>query len=329
MKTATPILLLAAVLLATASAPAAELKTSVPARGKLAEANFELWIPDAIPPAAAVRGIVAFPDYHDGRNIYTRKEWREFAESHGFALLRHQLLAVKGDTNKLDHTRDGTDALLEAVKDLAKKSGRPELEHAAFVHTGLSQGGWQASRYSGLIPERTIAAVCFHGGAESGKGVPALFLSAENDTFAECAAPATTKLMERLRASRLPVAHLLQPSTPHHEISDQSYVMVWLDEVVGLRLPKPVLDGRRYIAPPPLAPVNVPAGWICTYTVGDAPKQKPFQGGKFLESPKTRPMAEAGAPDLGWLPSRRLAKAWLCYSQTGETGPLEPKAVKP
>jgi len=114
---------------------------------------FGCWIPEGV---KIVRGAIVNPF---AKQEVPGKHWQEAARLWDFAVVSAEFDAVKSDEYPL---------LLTALKEFAKKSGHPEIEHVPLCFIGMSRGGGMSARMAALWPARTIAAapVCLEVGPQ-------------------------------------------------------------------------------------------------------------------------------------------------------------------
>jgi len=299
----------------------------------LSKAAFELWIPDAAG-EGKIRAVICMPLYQADRTIYVREDWRVLAARQKAAMLRHDMRAtVAGRRNRLPVGRDAIGGMRDALGALAAKAGRPELAEAPLVLTGLSQGGWQTTRLTLLAPEQIVAALPFHGAAldewdaagPDALGVPMLIILGQMDNLTARIVPSLPEHLGRKGLSTV----LLQPEVPHHKLGDQEYILLWLDAMMSARIDDekpgrlrklPRGDGR-------IGSLRIDRRWLVT----DA-GHVPAAGDEAAPSRAT----------IGgvWLPSEKLADAWVTANLTGHVSEHEtyeelaarcapaPKAVK-
>jgi len=318
----------AAVGLAT-SVAGAEYKLSLrPLPRGLDVAEFELWIPDTIPPSQPVRGVLGSSNYHAGAQVYDGAPWREFAARAGLASLRY-LLASGG--KPIDTSREAALAVLRALKELAPLAGRPELEYACFIPTGISWAANQVCRFVQFVPDRVIAAVAFRAteadiraaaATPASRQVPLLHLGAGCEHFGGYRPSESAKAFESLPKQWAPHANLLQAGEPHHTLGDPAFTILWLESIVELRLPR-AMPAR---GPCQLRPVVEHAGWSGTYEIALSVAGEPWKGGQAMTSAAVRPYlrVQGGVmrpPEIrAWLPSERVARAWVELANTGRMG---------
>jgi hypothetical protein len=314
----------------TASAAEFKLKLEPTPKG-LDAAEFELWIPDSLPAGRPVRGVLGSSKYHAGAGVYEEKIWRGLAEGKEMALLRY-FVTSKG--NPIDTSEAGAKSLLQALRELAPKAARPELEFSGLVPTGLSWGANQVCSYTRFIPERVICAVPFRAtardiqipaGRPESRIVPLLHLPAGRETHDGYKADQSVAAFQSEPPQGALYADLVQPGDEHHTLGDLTFVMLWLDEVIDLRLPPAIPAGR----PVPLAPLVEASGWYGRFEISRNRDGKPWSGGMGMVNAVVRSYAQAGGQrpkdTMTWLPSARLAKAWMSYANTGSVGVVDPR----
>jgi hypothetical protein len=320
-----------AVVLIAAAPPArpGEIKHKLnPTPAGLDSAEFDLWIPDTLPADRPVRGILGSSHYHAGASVYETAEWRAIAAKYDFAILRYK---ITSGGNPIDTSRAGARAILQALTEMAPMARRPEIQHAGIIPTGLSWGAAQVCSYTSFIPERVICAVPFRAcghdvqraaSSDASKRVPLLHLSAGRERFDKYKPHQSQEGHKGLPAKGALSAMIIHPGEEHHILGDLSYLKIWLEEIVPLRVPARIPVGQPY----PLLPVTV-SGYVGTFEVQTIDKA-PWKGGDGMIGPKIAPAARGAiSPDAkSWVPSERLAKAWVTYGETGQTGPVAPFA---
>lgn len=326
MKTA--ILGVLSLLSAVPAAWAVEVKHNLnPVPAGLDAAEFELWIPDTLPSGRPVRGILGSSNYHAGAGVYDSAEWRAIATQYDLAILRYR---ITSGGNPIDTSRAGANALLQALKEMAPMAGRPEIEFAGVIPTGLSWAALQVCAFTSYIPERVICAVPFRATANdistaassaASRGVPLLHLSAGRETFNGYKPHQSQSGHAGLPAQGARFAMLVQPGEEHHILGDLSYLKIWFEEILPLRIPASIPVGTAYS----LLPVTVP-GWSGEFDVQTI-AEAPWNGGDGMVNVRISAIPAGGtapAAAKSWLPSQRLAEAWFSYAETGQIGSVPP-----
>lgn len=184
------------------------------------------------------------------------------------------------------------ETLLDALREAATVSGRPELADAPLLLYGLSGGAPQASGFMARNPER-IAALFLKVPAAvepiSGAAldVPAYMVMAELDAFVDN--DALTSSFEAVRGAGGPWARALERNVVHHSLSpaQRTFTVGWMNTILDLRL------GRT--ATSPLQSVESSSGWLGDAVNGDIAPWAEFKGDPGSAS---------------WLPTEATAEEW-------------------
>ena len=123
---------------------------------KLETVAFRAWVPETTDPLAGV--IVLIPGRHgDGRSMADDARWQQLATEVGFGILACQFTNGDAGLYQSDDKVEVAKAINEAVNEMAKVSGKPELVDAPLAFWGTSAGSNVSSKYCGFFPERVAA----------------------------------------------------------------------------------------------------------------------------------------------------------------------------
>jgi len=284
----------------------------------LAEARFELWIPDTIPPSRPVRGVIGSSNYHAGAGVYDANEgaaWRAMAVRQDLAIMRYTLNSSDG----LDTSEGGARAIAMALDHFAASTGRAELAHAGIVPTGLSWGAMQVCRYSRYLPARTIAALPFRatandinsaGATAEARKVPLLHVSAGRESNNGYKPMQSQTAFPTQCAQGARFAMIVQPNDEHHTLStsDVRYVLRWLETMIEARVPMTIVPGTAYsLIEPPEAPAFSGAFEIAQLA------DRQVMTNSSVTAFAT--VSERPADMKSYFPTRYLADAWDYYAK--------------
>lgn len=244
---------------------------------------FQVWIPAGV---KTVRGAICNPFSKDEA---VSQHWQAACRHWRFAYLQTDFDGVK---------QDGFSLLPNALIELAKQSGHPEIEHMPFCWTGMSRGGGMSMQLSELMPERTIASVpvCLEVGpaSESTRPIPVLTIFGERD------GSQMDKLLgklpvERKRDARWSIA--VQWNRKHEFGQANNLSFVFLDEVISRRLP---LAAGNVLRSFPLE-----EGWLGDPSTWSKDGNRPtIHAWNDFPADRTRAC---------WLPSERVAATWQAF----------------
>ena len=297
----------------------------------IAKAEFALWLPESLPVDRPVRGVLGTSDYEGGRRLHDDPAWRALACELSFVCLRYRV-EMRTDFHKVCKDERAEKLLHEALADFARQCERPEIEHSGLVLTGLSQAGWQATALAARMSRRVIATVAFHEATpihqhdlcqvEAGHTVPQLHVMGGRCFLTPYIQP--WALEARQQGALWTTC--LQANTPHAKVGDLSFVRLWLKEVVALRVPLEVINGKTVELL--TAKEDVGRFGILKLRVDGnfTPYEKlandsgaPGTGrGKQVTAPKrttvqSAELTEDNRRQAVWLPSETAADAWLRY----------------
>ncbi len=264
-------------------------------------AEFSCWVPDAGKPLRAViihqHGCTnASPDKHPP--ITGDGHWRALARKHDCALLV-PMYHVAGGCDEWNNPDSGSErALMAALADFAKQSGRAELKEAPWVLWGHSGGSSWSAQMIVRHPKRVLAA-SFRGGCHKQFGDPAfrarfgplarelplLFVWGKRETVPTSShyvswEPMNTMFRE-LREAGGHVCRLIDPRSEHN--CDDSRLM-------SINFFDAVLSGET--KPGALASIDT----LETKQLSDA---------------------NANASPVACMPNQRFANMWKEFSKTG------------
>ncbi|MBA4067919.1 MAG: hypothetical protein C0501_30300 [Isosphaera sp.] len=246
-----------------------------------------VWVPDGV---KTVRGAVCNPFSKDEP---PSKHWKAACRHWRFAYVGVDFDAVKKDEFPL---------LLTGLAELAKKTGRPELEHVPFCFTGMSRGGGMSVNLAELVPDRTLAAVpvCLEVGptSDATRRVPMVTVFGEKD------GSQMEQLLRKLPEARKLDARwgiAVQWNRKHEFGQANNLSFVFMDDVLARRLPKE--PGRD--KPAPLADIPLEDGWL-----GDI-----GTWGKEGRLPTVAAWKEFKGDRAAacWFPSGRTAAVWRAF----------------
>jgi pimeloyl-ACP methyl ester carboxylesterase len=316
-------------LLASAAGATWELETP-PAEGEaFRSAAWRLWVPDALGDRP-VRAIV-IRQHGCGRRGLDHAEdlrWQALAAKHDAALLGSHLQPRGECADWSDPTRGSERALLEALKQLAERSGRPELNSAPWAVWGHSGGAGWAFVLAQRHPERTVALYLRSMGL---RGAPEA-LAAErvariadvpsvlncgirergDERFGACW-EATHGAFRALREQGAPAMLAVDPKSSHDCGSSRDLAIPFFDACLTQRLPSE--RGGRLRAIDRTVPLLGSIG---------------ASGATALEAGGTEALRRD--PTRSWLLDETTARAWDAYVTTGsvpdKTPPPEPTEVR-
>lgn len=232
---------------------------------------------------------------------------RSLAAEHGLAVLGTSRASLPNGA-----TEDAI--LLDAVREGATRSGRPELEEAPLLLYGISGGGPEASGFVARNPEQAAglflkvpaALESLDGGAKALR-VPTYVVLAELDAFVDNSALWTGFAASRGAGGIWALA--LEPGVPHHSLTPahRDLTIRWMDEILTLRLGTTAADALRDVVES--------AGWTGTHSTG---RVEPWS-------------SDADLGDTSWFPSRVTAEEWALFGGAGTPGTvsliIEPEAL--
>ena len=269
-------------------------------------AKFELWLPPDIGKNERVRGLILVSDYQAGTGIYKVAGFRALAEKLRFGILRHKIFRQKGKRSGPNWDAESVANLLRGLAELAKQSAHPEVADACFIHTGLSWSGMQAPGLAAALPERAIGVVAYHTSDFSEfRGafrVPLLLLIAEYDQFL---APLDVHdELLKCRAAGALWGSSYQAGGEHQTLGDPELMLAWIEEVVKLRLPAELPDGR----PAKLNAIDESSGWLGVLPMDKKSFRRdaaglPARSVAFADFSGDRARAD-------WFPGERVARLW-------------------
>jgi hypothetical protein len=320
------------------AAPEAVYQYSVP----VAHRTAYLWIPPACP---AIRGVlVAFA------NLSERQWLKDPAIRFESA---HQCLGIiwigPGDESILnaDLKPGAGQALEQMFRDLAVKSGFPELEFVPVIPTGHSAHGQFAWRFAQWAPQRTIAAIPIKTVPMPPDldlpGIPLLYVVGETTEWPQYrdGRPGDRDFFwPVVRDSALAVRHLdpqnliavaTDPGSGHFDWSASAgkLVALYIDKACRYRLP-PHSPSHGPVA---LRPLRADTGWLTDTAGVEQDKFPPAAYAKYTGKPADaywffdRELAVATAAFNGDRVQRR--KQMLTFEQDGQLLPVAKQGFAP
>ena len=218
---------------------------------------------------------------------------------------------------------------LQALDELATRSGHPELATVPWCLWGHSGGGFWASLMMTSDPDRIVAAWLRSGTAfavwekgeipkpeipDAGYRIPVICnpgAKERDDPRFRGAWDGALAMFRAYRAKGAPIGFAPDPRTKH-ECGDSRYLAVpFFDACLAARLPEQSTE------PAGLKPVDEARAWLAPAMGQEAVSVSSYKG----------EVAEAV-----WLPDEALARAWMEYVKTGAVGdattPPAPTGVK-
>jgi len=259
------------------------------------KAAFRFWSPPYDQPIRGVIVIVPGLD-GDGRNMLSAPAWQALARKYRLALVACFLQG--GDYY---NAPNGTgDALLEALKEFAEKSGHPEISQAPLLLYGESAGGQFDYDFVLWKPERVMTFVVNKGGYYDGDepdshtcAVPGLFFLGLKDSNLRI--NAVTGIWTEGRKQGALWALAPQPNSGHEFSKTAATAQVFFQGVLKNRLPDDSLSSDDA---PPMKPMQENQGWL-----GDLKTHEIHDGSTDSE------------PNLNdaWFPDQNSAIAWKAF----------------
>ncbi len=249
--------------------------------------------------------------------------WQALARKWDCALLGPSYEQEDGqDCRAWCDPRNGSrDRFLQALDDLADRSGHPELAAVPWCLWGHSGGGFWASLMMTSDPDRVVAAWLRSGTAFTAwqKGeipkpeipgaayqIPVMCnpgAREKDEKRFRGAWDGTLGMFRSYRAEGAPIGFAPDPRTAH-ECGDSRYLAIpFFDACLAARLPEPVSDG--YV----LKPVDPSQSWLAPLLGNTAQPATAFEG---------------QVDEAVWLPDERVAQAWQQYIKTGAVGDTTP-----
>ncbi len=285
----------------TAPAPAAEngapvtLDYEVPAQATFTTAAFRFWCPAY---KDSVRGVIVLvPGLDgDGRGMLDAVGWQNLARKYRLALVACYMMGG----NYYNAPRGTGDALLEAIRNFAEKSGHTDMARAPLLLYGESAGGQFDYDFVLWKPERVMAFVVNKGGYYNQDepdsrtcATPGLFFLGKTDS--DLRINAITAIWTTGRHLGALWALAPQPNSGHEFSRTPPVAQAFFDAVLKARLPDDTLasDG-----PPPMKAIEEKQGWL-----GD------------LTTHEIRDASTDSEPDhkAAWLPDQNSAMVWKAF----------------
>ena len=267
-------------------------------------AFFHLWVPKH---TRLVKALLVFSWHGSGGPLAEHADLRYLAGA-----LNCAVVAFGGETVKRGFKP--STILLDALADLATKSGHPEVAHAPMFVFGHSNGTGFSAGFTAQEPGRVFGWVAF----KSAYGrqfslppiyrVPGMVISGEKDRqyFNN-----QLDTVEKLRREHHALMHMIvEPRAGHGPNRHKSYtiVMAFIKTMFHLRVP-PDADPRT--GPVTLIARKEPDGWLgrnWDKTAGGG-QRLPIAPYATFTGDKTR---------ASWLPTADYARQWQEFSRTGE-----------
>jgi predicted esterase len=288
-------------------------EASIPPTGtdKYISADYRLWIPNGV---GTIRGLIVKQHRCEGDattelglSHANDLQWQALASKHGFALLGarfptdYQTVGkYQGDAcDSWDIVDSGSgNALLKAIRDLAKKSNHPELETLPWVLWGHSGGADWSIEMSKKYSDRIIAVVAMRCGMSSllsneikseMLGIPVLIVVGEKDPYADECIDLPKKTFSRYRKAGAIWTLAIEAEAGHEAADTRHLVIPYLDAILSTRLPK---------TDPKIYPVKASQGWLGNLTTHKVEPIGQYQGNPL---------------EAAWLPDQETARKWQGY----------------
>ena len=280
-----------------------------------------VWIPDGV---KTLRGIIVHQHgcgvgaCKGGETAAFDLHWQELARKWDCVLLGpsyHQ--AADQDCRLWCDSRNGSaDVFDQAVIDLAKKTGHPELADVPWCLWGHSGGGFWASLMQMTHAEK-IVAIWFQSGtahsrwvsgeidtpeiSEAAMQIPMIanpgFKERGHERF-KVAYTGSYEMVKDYRRRGAPIAFAPDPLTAH-ETGDSRYLSIpFFDTCLAMRLPDKAGDSQ-------LKPVNM----------GQGETRLLRENHMGLDPPSV--FENKRRPDLNWFPNKAIAKMWDEFVKVG------------
>jgi hypothetical protein len=210
------------------------------------KAAFRLWCPENISLIKGVLVLVPGSNF-DGRNDYMDIEWQKFAKSNQFAILACYFLDIDNPVPIAEtyaNARNGSgQALIDAIKRMARKSGHAEINNAPLLLWGFSAGGQFNYEFACWKPEKTLAFVVNKGGIYytalaplETRSVPAIFFTGGSDlVFRNEIIEGIFAINRRLGAIW---TYASEPAIKHEIGLSRSLAILYFNDIIALRMPK-------------------------------------------------------------------------------------------
>jgi hypothetical protein len=282
--------------------------------------TYTVWIPDGV---KTLRGVIVHQHgcgvgaCKGGETAAFDLHWQALARKWNCALLGPSFQqGDKQDCRKWCDPRNGSaKTFLQALADLAKSSGHPELNAVPWCLWGHSGGGFWASIMQTLYPDRIVAIWCRSGTAfaswEKGeipkpKLSPAVYAvpvmcnpggKEKDDTRFSSAWTGSLAMVQAYRKHGAPIGFAPDPRTAH-ECGDSRYLAIpFFDVCLAARLPE--RDTK-------LKPIDMT---IARFALPDS-----TEFARTVDNPEA----------AGWLPNEPFAKLWSEFVKTGAVSDTTP-----
>lgn len=289
---------------------------------------YRAWIPDGV---SRLRGLIVHQHgcgkgaCQGGETAADDLHWQALARKWDCALVGPSYRQEDGQNCRLwcDPRNGSRTRFLQALDDLAAKSGHPEFATVPWCLWGHSGGGFWASLMMTSDPDRIVAAWLRSGTAFSAweKGevprpeireatyrIPVVCnpgAKEQNDKRFNGAWTGTLAMFRAFRRHDAPIAFAPDPRTAH-ECGDSRYLAIpFFDACLAMRLPDRGSDPTR------LKTVDLARGWLAPVLGTTAVPLDMYEGPLF---------------DTVWLPDDRVAEAWMEYVKTGGVDDPTPPA---
>lgn len=283
-----------------------------------------LWVPGG---AARLRGLIVHQHgcgegaCKGGATAAYDLHWQALAKKWDCALLGPSYHQKEKENCRLwcDPRNGSGKVFLDALRDLAAKSGHPELERVPWCLWGHSGGGFWASLMQTMHPDRIVAIWLRSGTAltawERGEipmpeipaaalGIPVMCNPGVKESDHPKFNGAWTGLLamfREYRAQGAPIGFAPDPNTAH-ECGDSRYLAIpFFDACLALRLPQEAGE--------PLRPIDPRTSWLADLSSHEPQPATQFSG---------------DVASSVWLPDARAAKAWAEYVLAGEVADMTP-----
>lgn len=282
-------------LLMAATPDAGTFEVSIAAGAGFARAEFRVWLPPKLAHLRAV--VVLMPGSNqDGRSQIDDLVWRAFATRNDAALLGCYFEDRAHDFDFIEQYSDASKgsgaALTQALQQLSAAAKQPALASAPLLLWGFSAGGQFNFEFAAWQPERVAAFVVNKGGVyfsaltpAATRAVPAMLFVGERDL------PSRTTVVEGLFALNRRAGALWslvhEPGVSHELGQSRELGMLFLEDSLAL---------RRQAGSSALRAASLAQGYS-----GDPLSRRIIRAASA---------ANAEYPSV-WLPSERVAKAWL------------------